>query len=187
MKTVGKNFKSIRNFGVVLATLSTFTPCAFAQENTVSTGIMDRAPVLISGTSAFAVADTLLDGIRGGFASAEGVLISFGIERVTYINGVLTTSTSFNLPPNMLSADVSGQHRLIPDNFSQIQRGASNVNTTHVSPEGFRGTFIQNSLDNQSIRATTTINAITNTSQVMKSLNFGATMRDALGAAIIGR
>jgi hypothetical protein len=43
-----------------------------------------------------AVSDNLLDGERGGFDFGNGLKFSIGIERATYINGALITTTSFN-------------------------------------------------------------------------------------------
>ena len=186
MKVTGKYFKRIASIALTLGVQLPISASVFAQENTRLTSTLDRAPVRIQDTLVVAVDDTVLTDIRGGFASSDGVMISFGIERVTYINGILNTTTSFNLPPAFLSANASANHRFLPENFSQIRRGFGNINSTAVGRGGFQGTFIQNSLDNQSIRATTTINAVTNTSQVMKALNFGATVRDALGAAVAG-
>ncbi len=45
-----------------------------------------------------AVSNNNLDGMRGGFATGTGLMVSFGIERAVYINGNLATSTSFNIP-----------------------------------------------------------------------------------------
>ena len=185
MKKLVKNLNSFGRISTTLGILLISTVSMVSRASDLPEPSMDQT--LFYGTDAIAVSDTLLDEIRGGFISSNGVLISFGIERVTYINGVLNSSTSFNLPPNIFSANSAAKPPVIPENGSIVQAGSSNINKSFAARSTFQGTVIQNSLDNQSIRATTTINAITNTSQVMKSLNFSSMLRDALGAAIGGR
>jgi hypothetical protein len=185
MKWGAKNPKPLRLIMLVLTTLWIATAHPIVRAGDFLVVIVEQPHFY--NTDTIAVPDTWLDKIRGGFDSGNGVMISFGIERATYINGVLKTSTSFNLPPNLLSAGAVIKGRVAAENFTVIQNGAGNTDKAHTAPGELQGTFIQNSLDNQAIRATTTINAITNTSQVMKSLNFGSTLRDALGAAVVGR
>jgi hypothetical protein len=49
------------------------------------------------------------------------------------------------------------------------------------------GAVIQNSLNNQSIQALTTINTTVNSLSIFKNLNIGATLNSALTSAVRGR
>jgi hypothetical protein len=42
--------------------------------------------------------DASLDHVRGGFDVGSGLVASFGLQEETYINGLLVTSTSINIP-----------------------------------------------------------------------------------------
>ncbi len=88
-----------------------------------------------------------LDSMRGGFElpiDGQQILLSLGIERVTFINGELAVVT----PVSNL-------------NFQLIQNGPGNSfsppSSVSLPPETL--TLIQNSLDNQTIRNLTLINA----------------------------
>ena len=88
-----------------------------------------------------------LDSMRGGFElSIDGqqVLLSLGIERLTFINGELATAS----PVSNLNLQV-------------LQNGPNNnfAPPSEISLPSGAVTLIQNSLDNQVIRNVTTINA----------------------------
>lgn len=129
-----------------------------------------------------AITDARLDTLRGGFDAGGGVMVSFGIQRAVEVNGQLITKTNFNIP------DLA---RITPE---QAQRAgaalaASNLVRNGVSQipsaQGTGGIFvIQNSLDNQVIRSTTTLNVSTTSLGMVQALNSLATLRDALVSSL---
>ena len=185
MRRVAKTSNRLELIQVAIAALS-FTAASASPLAAERSQLMQKRQQLYGRDASF-VSDTVLDQMRGGFTLADGVMITFGIERATYINGVLKTSTSLNLPLNLLSAGSTVKLPIRFENSTQVQNGSGNVHARGAADGNLQGTFIQNALNNQSIRATTTVNAIRNTSQVMKSLNFAATLRDAIGATVGGR
>lgn len=84
--------------------------------------------------------DSELDQLRGGFALPNGVNIDFSLDRVTYLNGALVASTSFQLPSNA----------------SLFQNGDLNQAPVMTGPA--LGSVIQNNLDNQVIKNVTDVN-----------------------------
>jgi hypothetical protein len=126
------------------------------------------------------VGDAVLDVTRGGFDLGGGVAVSFGITREAFLNGTLAVSTSFQI------ADVS---RLAPAQAQQIQTALSGMQliqngTNSVFMPGpapsMIGTTIQNTLNNQSIRAQTVIDVGTDGARMLRGLNSTGTLRDAM-------
>jgi hypothetical protein len=72
-----------------------------------------------------------LDEMRGGFDFGNGLMFSIGIERATYINGALITTTSFNF---------NNLDRLSPELAAQINKNVATLiqngpgNTFHSGP-----------------------------------------------------
>lgn len=112
------------------------------------------------------VSDARLNALRGGFETANGLRLSFSMERVVYVNGELTASTRLTIPdlanlsargaslsstgglPAGTSIPVSGPSQLITNGqVIQLPSAAAMI------------TGIQNSLNNQSIQVRTTIDA----------------------------
>ena len=118
-----------------------------------------------------------LDGMRGGFQLPSGATLSFGIERVVYVNGELAASTAVRVADlSRLSAE---EARALGE-FSQgivIQRGDGNRFEPMRLPGGV---VIQNTLDDQRI---TTITRLEIDSPVLGSfqgINAGGALQDAL-------
>jgi hypothetical protein len=121
--------------------------------------------------------ESALNELRGGFETGSGLRISFGIERVVWINGQMTAQTSLNLisqsgrfpaeaiDPSRINLGVIA---LGPQNFAQLQAGE------------VVGTLIQNSLDGQQIRNVTTLNATVNSASLLKAERLHQSLRDAM-------
>jgi len=132
-------------------------------------------------TAGWSVAsDDRLDQTRGGFETGEGLLLALGVERLVSINGEMVASSKVNI------SDVS---KLSPDQAAAlaavtlVQNGSGNV----FAPGGqlpAGALVIQNSASGQLIRSQTTINATVNSLSLLKSLNFEASLRSALGSAV---
>lgn len=127
------------------------------------------------------VSDRQLDGMRGGFDLGHGLLASFGIDRLVYVNGNLASSISVNVP------DIA---RITPAQASALAAAVGTVNVVQNGPgnsfdpatldHAMAATVIQNSLDAQHIRSLTTINAAVNTLDEFRSINFSNSLQSAL-------
>ncbi|TCS37951.1 hypothetical protein EDC30_103243 [Paucimonas lemoignei] len=153
-----------------------------------------------------AVDDSTLGEMRGGFDIAPGLKVSFGIERLVNLNGVLQTATRIEvpdagkliqsqpisagttLPPNASAAAstaASAAAQSIPVNLgggatALVQNGVGNVAVPGPLPPDSAATFIQNSASHQTIQSMTVINATTNSLELLKGANLQSTLVDAL-------
>lgn len=133
-----------------------------------------------------AVAETALDGVRGGFDNGSGLRVSFGIERAVYINGNLVTTTNFNLADlgkvsGGNAAPVPGER---PDvGLVLIQNGPGNFVQPGIA-QSAAGTVIQNTLSNQNISSVTLVNATVNSLQMFKGLDLHSTLRNVITSAV---
>ena len=124
-------------------------------------------------------ADTL-DKQRGGFDIPGGLNLSLGIERVVSVNGEVLSRTNVAIA-NMatMNADQLLQARAALGSAQMIQLGGNNFAASDLGlPNG--ATLIQNSLNDQTIRAHTTITSTVNSMALIKDLNFHSTIRDAV-------
>ena len=129
-----------------------------------------------------------LDQLRGGFDMGAGLMVSFGISRALFINGQLVTSTSFQvgdfskLTPaqaEVLSQQVSSQAQV-------VQNGPGNTVSANAAIVPL-AMYIHNTLNNQTIRNQTVIEATTSGLSLVKSLNLQATLNDSINNAIRNR
>lgn len=140
--------------------------------------------------------DDRLAVVRGGFHTGTGLLVSFGIERAAYVNGALVTTTGFHVAGigNALAPSAARMHMGDPalavlpgKSISLVQNGSANLVQGAIGPSagaGLGATVIQNTLNDQSIRTITTIDAASNSLNMLKSLNVNATLGAAIGAAV---
>ncbi len=115
--------------------------------------------------------------MRGGFQMPSGMMLSFGIERVVYLNGELTARIAVHVP------DVA---RITPDqaqalaDFNRglvIQIGDGNrFDPAQVAG----GLVIQNTLDDQDIRTVTRVDVGVDTLGAYQNLNANGALTDAL-------
>lgn len=140
----------------------------------------DQAPDGRAGQVWLSVGDRALDGLRGGFDVGGGLLVSFGITRAVYINGEMVAQTSLNFGriSNLTAAQAAQLSRQMAA-LNVVQNGPGN-SVEPASNGTAVGTIIQNTLDNQHIVNQTVINASSNASGMMKSLNTQGTLNDAL-------
>ncbi|MFD2365830.1 hypothetical protein [Pseudoduganella sp. GCM10020061] len=127
-----------------------------------------------------AVDGAALDGMRGGFTDTRGLVVSLGVERLVSINGELVASTRFELPnAGSVAGDAAHAARDALNSGGLIQNGPGNIAPV-FSPDMLGATVIQNTLNDQTIRSQTIINASVNSATLMQSLNFN----DSVGQAI---
>lgn len=117
-----------------------------------------------------------LDGQRGGFDLPSGLTLSLGFERLVSINGQMISQNSFNIANvSSMTAEEARQASAAFGTAKLVQNGAGNFATL----PGGAGTFVQNSLDGQTIGTQTIISANVNSASLLKDLNFNASVRDA--------
>lgn len=127
-----------------------------------------------------------LDDMRGGFDTSLNLMLSFGIERAVYLNGALVTTTSFNLPAlgTLPHDDASGA--AVPANsVALVQNGPGNTFVQARDTAPLAATVIQNTLNNQALQSLTTINAASNSLQILRTNGFQSILRDGLGQVTV--
>lgn len=138
-----------------------------------------------------AVSEGRLDDMRGGFdvPSAAGLRIAFGIERAVYINGDLVASMSVNIPDVAhITAAQAQQLSNVVNTVNIVQNGPGNAVAADVGAGGAAAaaTVIQNSLNNQTLQAITTINAAVNSLPQFRQLNLANALQGALSNVVTG-
>lgn len=133
------------------------------------------------GASVVALSAEKLDEVRGGFTTDNGLKISFGIERAVYLNGNLVTTTSLNIAD--LSKISGGRAQVTGDGagvLALVQSGSRNMFAPGTISTTAAGTVIQNTLDHQKINTITRIDAVVNSSSILRSISLESSMRSAL-------
>ncbi|MDB5838495.1 MAG: putative lipoprotein, partial [Herminiimonas sp.] len=168
----------------ILAGTASRNPVAVAPDAAPAPAPANESKVVaFGGQELIAASDGALENTRGGFDTGNGLLVSFGITRVAYINGNLATTTSFNI------ADVG---KVTPEQASALSKQLGSVNLVqNGAGNSFQpaltsssGTVIQNTLSNQTIMTRTVIDASANSSGLLRNLNTQRTLTEALGSAL---
>lgn len=138
-----------------------------------------------------AVPDAELDRIRGGFDLGDNLMASFALERTVQVNGVEALRTSISVPD--VASITQDQAAALQSALqtSVVTNGAGGIASEAVAPSTTAvvtavpnsvtpGLIIQNSLDNQAITATTTIDASVNTAQMLQNMRVAESINDAV-------
>jgi hypothetical protein len=135
-----------------------------------------------------AASDHALSQLRGGFDLGAGLVVSFGISRAVYINEQLVTSTSLQvgdlnrLTPTQaatLGQQVSTQTQLVQNGpGNTLDAGALTIPLA---------SYIQNTLNNQTIRSQTVIEVTSNGLSMVKNMNLQSTINQAITNAVGNR
>lgn len=136
---------------------------------------------------AHAVDSVALDEARGGFITANGLVVTLGLERLVTINGNVVERTELQLGD--IGKLASGQGS-IPDEALGQLRLIQNGDLRSVTPDSsalLGGTLIQNTLNDQLISTQTSINATVNTAGMLRALNFSTSLSNALSTAVAPR
>lgn len=129
------------------------------------------------------VGDDTLARMRGGFDLGGGVMVSFGITRSVAINGVLVATTSFHVPDiGRITPTQAAAFEKNIGGAGLIQVGTGNTMTAGVLPAV--ATVVQNTLNGQTIQTRTLIDTTTNGMSLVKGINTGSTLHDALRQAV---
>lgn len=121
-----------------------------------------------------------LDAMRGGFVLPAGLVVSFGFERLAWVDGQLVASLRIDIPDLSRITPEQAQQLARLREVQLVQLGHGNVG--HAMAGNGAGLVIQNTLDGVHIRASTTIDASSNALGLLQALNFGG----ALGQAGLG-
>lgn len=177
-------FRSCRQLSIV--GLCALVLASFCQAQTRQTP-RTLAPQPSGESIWLAASDQTLDTMRGGFDLGTGLMVSFGISRAVYVNGQLITSSTFqvgdlaSLTPTQAAA--LGQQISTQAQAQVIKNGSGN--TVELSTGAVPlATFIQNTVNNQTIRSQTIIDATSNGMGMVKGLNLQATINEAIANAI---
>ena len=137
-----------------------------------------------------AASDAKLDQLRGGFDAGGGLVVSFGISRALFVNGQLVSSTSFQVGDTSrltpVQTELLGQQISSQAQAQLVQNGPGN--TIDIGVAGVPlATYIQNTLNNQTIRNQTVIQATSSGLSLVKSLNLQTTLNDSINSAVRNR
>lgn len=121
------------------------------------------------------VAVEKLDGLRGGYQLPSGLLLSFGIERVAWVNGEMVSYLRVDIPDIAHMTPEQAQALSQIAQTQLVQVGPGNV----ANGLGQGGLVIQNTLDGQDIRARTTLDISVNTLGLFQALNAADALRNA--------
>jgi hypothetical protein len=135
-----------------------------------------------------AASNHTLDQLRGGFDVGAGLVVSFGISRAVFINGQLVTSTSFQVGDitKLTSAQAVVLSQQISSRAQVLQNGPGNTVDAGAAIVPL-AMYIQNTLNNQTIRNETVIQATSSGLSMVKNLNLQATLNDSINNAIRNR
>lgn len=123
-----------------------------------------------------------LAAMRGGLQLPSGLALSFGIERLVYVNGELVASASVRIadvaritPEQAAALDAVGEGMVV-----QIGEG------NRIDPAGGGVLVIQNSLPGQDIRVLTTLDVGVGTLGMLQEMNTYGALQGALAGAAGG-
>ncbi|MEN1958055.1 hypothetical protein [Luteimonas changyuni] len=117
-----------------------------------------------------------LDAMRGGFALPSGLVVSFGFERLAWVDGELVASLRIDIPDVARITPAQAQELAQLRQVHVVQVGPGNTFDAGGAGAG-AGLVLQNTLDGVHIRVSTTIDAASNTLGLLQAINFN----DALG------
>jgi hypothetical protein len=172
MTAVSGTFIRASVLGALALLIAGWTGAARAQEADAGTPL-----------AAWPVAsDGALDTVRGGFDVGNGLLASFGFQRLVYVNGSLTASTALSIPDIGHMTPDQASALAVLGTVNVIQNGSGSSFDPSVLVKAGGATVIQNNLDNQNLQSLTTIDAAVNGLDNFHSRN----LQDSLQAGLIG-
>jgi hypothetical protein len=138
-----------------------------------------------AGEMWLAVSHRQLDTLRGGFNLGDGLMVSFGISRVAYINEQLVASTTLQFGDiTRLSAQQAarlGRQLMLQPQIVQNGPGNALQEGAVSSP---LTTVVQNTLSDQLVRTQTVINVSSNGLSALRNMNLQASIQSALNNAL---
>lgn len=128
------------------------------------------------------VAADRLDAMRGGYALPSGLVVSFGFERLAWVDGRLVASLRIDIPDiaNITEAQARDLAQLRQTQVIQVGPGNAYAGGTGPGP----GLVLQNSLDNVQIRVLTRLDVGSNALELMRAIDFGDALSRAGSGAV---
>lgn len=126
-----------------------------------------------------------LEAVRGGFAYGDNLLVTLGIDRLVRINGNVVDQSSLQFGD--VGKLASGATQVSGDALQGarlIQNGQASALAASVAAGALGGTVVQNTLNDQMISSQTTIRASVNNAGMVQSMNFNASLNQALNNAV---
>lgn len=142
------------------------------------------AQAVRAGALAAVADDSALEDVRGGFDLGGGLIMSLGIERMVSINGSVVSSQSLYIADVSKLSQENAKAAEALSGVTLIQNGSNNTFAPIDLPSTFGGTIIQNSLNDQDLKTQTIINSSVNSAELIKSMNFQGSVRDALSGSL---
>lgn len=128
-----------------------------------------------------AAPDAKLDQMRGGFAIAPDLMVSFGIVRTVRIDGEVVARSALHIDDMRSITPAQARQLTEVTRGLTVQNGPGNTaNVTMPVP----GIVIQNTESNRQLQAVTEITAMTNSLRLSYSLTLNRTLTDALAGGI---
>ena len=133
------------------------------------------------------LSDRALDSLRGGFDNGQ-LQASFCIERSTTINGALVVSQSIHIADlSRVSSEQASQLHSLLGGVTLVRNGPGNAFAPTAANALGGALVVQNSLDGQTIKSLTVIDATTNSLGALQTLNAAGALRNALIAPLVPR
>lgn len=128
-------------------------------------------------TTQAALPDARLDQVRGGFDAGGGLVASLSLSRTVSIDGQPVVVNSVSIPnvANMTTAQATALSDAM--RATVVTNGSGGVSTDLGTSSG--ALVIQNSLNNQAISATTSIDASVNSARMLQNLRLAEAVQDA--------
>lgn len=128
-----------------------------------------------------AASDTQLAQMRGGFALAPDLMVSFGIVRTVRIDGAVVAHTALQIED--LRTVTLTQTRQLGEATRGItvQNGAGNTANVALPMPAI---LVQNTENNRQLQAVTEVTAATNSLRMSHAIQWNRTLSDALAGGI---
>ena len=150
----------------------------------VASALAGRPEITSELVGSRAASDAELSAQRGGFTTMDGLLVSFGIDRAVYVNGVLDTVSSLTVTSPgagqpLVATAISGNIGL---KVVQIGPQGSNIFNQSRLMNSVPGVFtvIQNALNGQVITNSTMLNVQLANTGLFRDLNLSAAIRQQI-------
>lgn len=131
------------------------------------------------------VSDQRLQSLRGGFDDGSGFVLSFGLDRLVYVDGSLVSSSSVKIPD---IAHITRQQATAlaaaTGALNVVQIGPGNTVDPAVLQQtaGLGATVIQNQLDNQNIQSLTRLDVTLSGLGLLKSVDLQSALQSAMAS-----
>jgi hypothetical protein len=139
-----------------------------ASGEATAAGAPASAPGAPQFVQANAVPTATLDNCRGGYDSLPGLAVTLGIERIVMVNGNVLERSAMQF-----------------GDLARLTTGAGQVLLTGRSP--LQGTFLQNSLNNQTLQSVAIIHASVDARGAIQAMHFQSTLAHAFTLSLSGR